>query len=278
MWEDPMRKVLLFGMILAVSALAAFAQETADIEKEQEAIEQAALDYVDGFYEGSAERMAKGVHPSLQKIRVVKLKNGREIFDFADQDMLVNYCMKSTMKIPVEQRKIEVDIFDVYKNTASVKIDSMMFVDYAHIAKINGEWRVINVLWAPKQYSYPDPTDDDKAAIEQAALDYVDGALSGDGARVAKGVHPTLHKVVVRKLPTGMEFFDRADLHKLVEVTNSGQVTTPAEERNIEVESFDAYKKTATVKIDSADFVDFAHIVKINGEWKVINVLWANRE
>ena len=49
---------------------------------------------------------------------------------------------------PAAERKIEVTIFDVYDNIATVKIDSADFLDYAHMAKINGEWKIINVLWA----------------------------------------------------------------------------------------------------------------------------------
>ena len=29
------------------------------------------------------------------------------------------------------------------------------------------------------------------------------------------------------------------------------------------------------MKIDLADFLDYAHVARINGEWKIINVLWA---
>jgi hypothetical protein len=39
----------------------------ADMEKEKEIIKQVALDYIEGFYEGSAERMERALHPEFHK-------------------------------------------------------------------------------------------------------------------------------------------------------------------------------------------------------------------
>jgi hypothetical protein len=43
----------------------------------------------------------------------------------------------------------EVIILDVLTETASVKTISPEFIDYIHLAKINGQWRIVNVLWEP---------------------------------------------------------------------------------------------------------------------------------
>ena len=32
-------------------------------------------------------------------------------------------------------------------NTASVKAVARNFVDYLHVGKVNGEWKIVNVLW-----------------------------------------------------------------------------------------------------------------------------------
>ena len=34
-------------------------------------------------------------------------------------------------------------------DAAAIAIPSVDFYDLAHVAKINGEWKVVNVLWAP---------------------------------------------------------------------------------------------------------------------------------
>jgi hypothetical protein len=47
----------------------------------------------------------------------------------------------------VAQRRTDVRILDIFGNTASVRIDADSWVDYLHVAKWNGRWVIINVLW-----------------------------------------------------------------------------------------------------------------------------------
>ena len=37
---------------------------------------------MDGFYDGSAERLDKALHPNLQKVTLRQLPNGRDMLDF----------------------------------------------------------------------------------------------------------------------------------------------------------------------------------------------------
>ena len=41
------------------------------------------------------------------------------------------------------------DIFDISHDMALVKVTSAMYIDLLQIAKVNGEWKIINVLWVP---------------------------------------------------------------------------------------------------------------------------------
>jgi hypothetical protein len=117
-------------------------------DADEAAIEQAALDYVDGFYDASAERLEKALHPNLQKVTLRQLPNGREMLDFNGAACnLKEYAASGLSRKPAEERKIEVTILGIYRNIATVKIDSADFLDYAHVAKVNGEWKIINVLW-----------------------------------------------------------------------------------------------------------------------------------
>ena len=128
------------------------AGETTDADKA--AIEFAALDYVDGFYSGSVERLDKALHPNLQKVTLRQLPNGRDMLDFNGAAYnLKEYAASGLAEKPVEERKIKVTILDTYRNIATVKIDSADFLDYAHVARVNDEWKIINVLWAmhPKE-------------------------------------------------------------------------------------------------------------------------------
>ncbi len=40
-----------------------------------------------------------------------------------------------------------VKILDMISTIASVRTDARWDVDYIHLAKMSGEWKIINVLW-----------------------------------------------------------------------------------------------------------------------------------
>ena len=145
-----MKRTALALAIICIFAwpLCATAGEVSDADKA--AITQTAMDYVDGFYSSSVERMEKALHPNLQKVTLHTLPTGRTLLDFNGVAAnLKEYASAGLGDKPEDQRQIEVTILDVFDSIATIKIDSADFLDYAHVAKISGEWKIINVLWAP---------------------------------------------------------------------------------------------------------------------------------
>lgn len=49
--------------------------------------------------------------------------------------------------MPDEQKRSDVTILDIDGGMASVKIVAGLWVDYMHIAEVDGEWKIVNVLW-----------------------------------------------------------------------------------------------------------------------------------
>ncbi|MBC8184745.1 nuclear transport factor 2 family protein [candidate division KSB1 bacterium] len=140
-------KRLIYLLIFVVLAVSVFA---GDIQKEKEAIEKTALNYIEGWYSGDAVRMEKALYKDLAKRGVfVNPQNGETKISPVTAEALVNYTKAGAGKKPKDKWGIEVTILDVYKNTASVKIISVDFIDYVHLAKINGEWKMMNVAWEP---------------------------------------------------------------------------------------------------------------------------------
>jgi hypothetical protein len=50
-------------------------------------------------------------------------------------------------EIPVAEQKSEVTVLDVFRNAASAKIDAGPWIDYLHLARVDGRWVIVNVLW-----------------------------------------------------------------------------------------------------------------------------------
>lgn len=53
-------------------------------------------------------------------------------------------------KTPKEQQQEDVTILDVFENSACVKVVASDWVDYLQVAKFNGRWVIVNVLWELK--------------------------------------------------------------------------------------------------------------------------------
>ncbi len=51
---------------------------------------------------------------------------------------------------PKEKQLKDVSILDVFENAASVKIVASDWIDYLHLARSNGRWVIVNVLWELK--------------------------------------------------------------------------------------------------------------------------------
>ena len=143
-----MKKAILLSLISLFLVFSLFASDEKNIEADKAAIKQAALGYIEGWYDGDAERMEGALHPDLTKRGVqTHPKTDRTILSYATASMMVEFTRAATGKMPKEQQKNEIIILDVFKNTASVKAVSVNFVDYLHLAKCNGKWVIVNALW-----------------------------------------------------------------------------------------------------------------------------------
>ena len=50
-------------------------------------------------------------------------------------------------KTPAASQRKDVTILDRFENAASVKVVASDWVDYLHVARIDGRWVIVNVLW-----------------------------------------------------------------------------------------------------------------------------------
>jgi hypothetical protein len=147
-FENMQRK---FGLALVFLLLACASTAHAQATGEAAAIKQAALDYIEGWYEGNSERMERALHPELAKRIVRTNKEGQSQFSQMSAMALVLGTRRGGGKeTPKERQQKDVTILDVYENAASVKVVASDWVDYLHMAKFNGRWVIVNVLWELK--------------------------------------------------------------------------------------------------------------------------------
>jgi hypothetical protein len=149
-----MKQNLLISICAILFVAGGAVAQATDADKA--AITQTALDYIEGWYEGNPERMERALSPDLAKRIVMTNPQGRSQLQQMSAMGLVQGVKRGGGKdTPKERQQKDVTILDVFGNAASVKIVASDWIDYLHVAKYNGRWVIVNVLWELKPQPKP---------------------------------------------------------------------------------------------------------------------------
>ncbi len=144
-------KLLPVATAVVVMSLMSSVRLAAQSAADSAAIRATALDYVEGWYTADTVRMARAVHPDLVKRIVQTGPDGRSRIDQMDAAGLVANTGRGGGKgTPLERQQKDVVILDIFQNAASVRATMSGWIDYMQMARFNGRWVIINVLWEMK--------------------------------------------------------------------------------------------------------------------------------
>ena len=146
-----MRNLCLSFVVVLLTITSAYAQATAP-NADAAAIRQTALDYIEGWYEGSSERMERALHPELAKriVRTNPQNNQSRLDQMSAMSLVLGTRRGGGKDTPKDRQQKDVTVLDVYENAASAKVVASDWIDYLHLAKFNGRWVIVNVLWELK--------------------------------------------------------------------------------------------------------------------------------
>ena len=141
------RRLSLALFVTAVAVTTASAQSTATA-RDSAGIRATSLDYIEGWYQGNAERMRRAVHPELAK-RILGRRGGTPQLQHQGAQQLIDGTAAGYGRsTPPAQQRTDVRILDVYENAASVRVDAGAWVDDLHLVREAPDRGVIvNVLW-----------------------------------------------------------------------------------------------------------------------------------
>ena len=144
-------KILVMMLVVFAATIASAQAQTTVSDADKAAITQTALDYLEGWYAGDTERMERSLHPELAKRIVRTNAQGQSRLEQMGAMTLVQYTRRGFGKsTPKDKQQKDVTILDVFENAASVKAVATDWIDYLHVAKFNGKWVIVNVLWEMK--------------------------------------------------------------------------------------------------------------------------------
>lgn len=137
----PLTLGLAAALLVAAAGQAQTATDSADIKK-------TAMNYIDGWYTGDADRMAQALHPELAKRMVMPgPKGGSYLSQMSAMTLIEGTRAGGGKDTPTDQRREDFRILDIYRGAAVAKVVAANWIDYLQLARWNGQWRIVNVLW-----------------------------------------------------------------------------------------------------------------------------------
>lgn len=120
-------------------------------------------------------------------------------------------------------------------------------------------------------------TRQDTLDIKRVALAYIESQHTPNPKQMQDALHPRVVKrSVFKNKKTQKDFVSEYSAENLVilaETYNTNGDKFPKTPKK-EIKLLDVSALTASVKLIADEWFDYMHIVKTNGEWKIINVLW----
>lgn len=177
------------------------------------------------------------------------------------------------------KRKRWIEMLDVQGNAAIGKIildyPNTYFVDYFALLKVGGEWKIVNKSFfasprtnAAEKISFK-MTDEEKRAVAVPLENYIKAHATGDGEFIRKAFHPEA-KVM---FSVDAKFNQWSTEEFAARFTGKPAADEARRKRSFEIIDVAGNAAIAKVVLDypSVKFTDYMTLLKIDGEWKIIN-------
>ncbi len=140
----------IFTLLLTLLSLLPLNSQ-AQNQDDREAIESRVMQYLQAWHQGDPDLMSSSIHPQMGKKIVFDTgdKHGALAY-LSSRDLLAQTERKRPQATEYEELKNGITILDIYHHTATVKAEAPNWIDYLHMAKIDGEWKIVNILWELK--------------------------------------------------------------------------------------------------------------------------------
>lgn len=277
-------RLMIIALTLALAAVLALGQAPGGqpTVPRDEAVIATALDYSDGGYSGDAARMERALHPDLNKLFFMKRSPAMGLLaGYSTYSGLVEMTRMGTLNLEPEKRRTDVAVLESTDDVACVRLKSSQWCDYLQMIKDNGRWRIVNVLWTAGLDAPPArrlvagfDAEKERPAAQAAALDYLEGMLGGDAARLERALHPETSQVVyMMSAKSGAAFVNRTRYSGLLEPAKAKAVLAPENARTAEVRVLDLMDGMAFAAARTGRGTAYLQLQLLDGQWKVINVL-----
>lgn len=136
------RYPLSFILLIIATSFKLQAQEADSV-----LVEKTVLNYIENFFENKFEAMNESLHPRLAKRG---LNPDRTMSEDAPPSALKK-MMENKQAFPVSAQKNKVTHIRIFRDVATATLVTgyprTRWVEFIHLTKIEGKWKIINVFW-----------------------------------------------------------------------------------------------------------------------------------
>jgi hypothetical protein len=230
--------------------------------------------YLQGHATGSGEFHQKAFYPES---RLLFVRDGK-----LTQRTSAEYIKGASGKAAADEgkRQRRIELVEVRGNAAIGKIildyPSAYFVDYFALLNVGGEWKIVNKSFHVQPRSAPEEkisfkmTEEDKKAVAVPLESYLKAQSTGDGELIRKAFHAEAKIMYFRDGK-----FTQLSAEEFAARFKGGPPAADEEKRKRSFEIIDVAGSAAIAKVvldyPSVKFTDYMTLLKIDGEWKIIN-------
>ena len=144
------RSQLLALAVLATSVPGSVRSVSAQTAADRDGVKRAAMDYIEGFYEGDTAKLVRSITPQVFKYGfdrpTDRQKYTGEVMTWAEILGYARDFKAKGRKTPATAAR-EVTVLDVQDQTAAAKVTAWWGTDYLLLGKFDGRWKISHVLW-----------------------------------------------------------------------------------------------------------------------------------
>ncbi|GJM19839.1 MAG: hypothetical protein DHS20C14_20520 [Phycisphaeraceae bacterium] len=130
------------------------AEPPAENESERDAVRQVVEDYCRGFYEVDGDKVQGTCHPGLSKREMRTAAPADGGFSFMrsityEEIVLLGDRYNARGNINAETAPVEIEVYYVDGEMAAAKLTAAGWFDYFHLFKVEGRWKIANIIFEP---------------------------------------------------------------------------------------------------------------------------------
>lgn len=233
--------------------------------------------YISAHATGNPEYIRKAFFPDA---KIMAFRDGK-LLNLSVEEFASRFSGKPAAD--ESQRKRRIDSLDITGNAGVARIvldyPDATLVDYMSLLKVDGEWKIVNKVFNVEPKAKPTAAatqqPDDREAVKQAVLDYVEALYEADSSRIERSVHRDLFKLGFERDKDGTYKPYRMTYQELYDLAGrwnkSGRIPKNSKK---DIVVYDVADQTASAKLTAWWGIDYLHLAKFDGKWMITDILY----